>query len=160
MIISAGQNLRNILTESQAQPFFHFILEKYFGIPFYDDPAIFRMSESFQANPFFIGAYKDPNTTMNVPDLDLNLSFHPVVSVVGGLGPVAYFDFDLIWDQNVKPIYRMETTPAGEAFAGKPVAVRRKTTENTTYLFGFPLSYMDQDQARSLIDVILDDLGM
>lgn len=160
ILISAGRNLLNIHTEAKAQPFYNFILEKYFGIPYAGPNAILPMSDTFAGNPFMIGAYKDPGLSLNLPDLDLNTGFHPVVNVVGGLGPVAYFNLDLITDHNVIPFYRMNTVPAGENFQDKVVAIRRRTNLNTTYMFGFPLSYMDQEQTQDMMDVIITDLGL
>jgi hypothetical protein len=160
MLLSAGQNLRNIHTQSRDQGFYNFLFERYFGIPFQEADAILRLSQAFTSNPYFIGADNAPGSPLNLPGIDLNLQFHPILPSQGGLGPVAYFNFDLIDDPNVETIYTMRTTEAGAAYEGEPVAIRRITDNNKTYMFGFPLSYMDQDQVKGMLNLIIDDIGL
>ncbi len=170
ILISAGQNLKNIHSESYNQPFQNDTLEKYFGIPYTELDAIRRISTSFQQSPFFVGANPDPTATLNLQSIVVNPEWHPVVNMFDAIGPIAYFNFDKIDDQYVKPIYRMAANESGEAFADVPVGVRRHSTANqgsnnlfvtnTTYLFGFPLSYMDREEVKHLMDTIFADIGI
>lgn len=164
ILLSAGQNLKNIHEQAFAQGFYNFLLEKYFGIPFEEKDAIRRVSSAWNSNPFFIGADKHENSELNVPDIDLNLGddAYVLIPMFGGLGPVAYFDFDYIFDPAVTPLYTMRTTEAGDAlFPEKPpVAIRRRTDQNTTYMFGFPLSFMEREDIRAMFTVIKADLGL
>ncbi len=160
ILLSAGQNLKNIHQEAYSQPFDNFLLERYFGIPTIAFDAIRRLSSNYSTNYFFIGADRHPDTTLLLPDLDLytgNNAF-PLIQQFGAMGPVAYFDLGLITDPQVTPIYTMRTTPEGIEFAGEPVALRRESASNKTYLFGFPLSFMEVDQVRDMMDIIIADV--
>lgn len=158
ILLSAGQNLRNMNDLAKAQGFYNFIFEKYFGIPYHAHSAIRSFSTNWSQNPFFIGADKSPETAMNLPDLDLNFYFYHLPNLFGGFGPVAYFDLSLITDPAVEPIYQMRTNEDGIEFEGKPVALRRVTENNRTYMFGFPLSFMDADQVKDMINQIITDV--
>jgi len=160
ILLSAGANLKNIHQEAFNQAFYNFLLERYFGIEADVMDAIRRVSENYQTNPYFIGAELHPNSPLNLPDIDLYPEVYILVEAFGALGPVAYFDMDLITDPFIQPLYSMRTTEAGEDFAGLPVALKRQTDNNTTYMFGFPLSFMVDEQVKAMMNVIIDDLGL
>ncbi|MBW6515513.1 MAG: hypothetical protein K0B81_02715 [Candidatus Cloacimonetes bacterium] len=165
ILISAGQNLKIMHEQAlYGQGFINFNFERYFGIPYEEVDAIRRLGNQYNVNPYFVGATPDSNASLPLPALDFVPEFNPFVVGFGfeGLGPVAYFDFNIIEDTNVKTIYRMVVSDVEAAlpFANQPVAIRRSTSQNTTYMFGFPLSHMDQDQAKAMMNVIINDLGL
>ena len=43
-------------------------------------------------------------------------------------------------------------------FTGKAVAIKRITENNNCYFFGFPLSYMNSDDVKAAVQVILDEI--
>jgi hypothetical protein len=160
ILLSAGANLKNIHQEAFNQAFYNFLFERFFGIQASELDAIRRVSENYFTNYFFVGADRHPDSTLPLPDLDLYPEVYIFPEQFGALGPVAYFDMDLIPDPNITPLYAMRTNEAGEDFAGLPVALKRQTENNTTYMFGFPLSFMVDEQVKAMMNVIIDDLGL
>lgn len=175
LILSGGDNLKTInfkLTENGFD-----ILYDYFGIPMTDD-AIGRISSSYSVNPFFIkavseGVYNDIdlllpsfNTTITNPNA-------PVLSV-DGLGPVAYFneeedgfDAEIIYSYGSKEV--SEDPPGNpyhinpnqeeyDLYNGLPIALKKVTENNSCYIFGFPLTYMEPDQVKTMMTQILTEL--
>jgi len=109
--------------------------------------------------------------------------FNNLVNMKYGLGPVAYFDnllngtetiFEfgckfkdpdgngldptfLDWDAD----YDTDQYPNEDQyneFTGKAVAIKRITENNNCYFFGFPLSYMNKDDVKAAMQVILDEI--
>jgi len=163
MIVSAGQNLKYMhefyISGTFALPLTrhpNVALQRYFGLPYYGKDCINRSSTSYTTNAFFLGAKPANN---NYPEVNLNLDFHPVVKARGGLGAIGYFDEGKLSNTVTSVIYRMKTTEQGtEEFGGKAVAIRTKTSKNTTFVFGFPLSYMDKDEAKTMMKQIMSEL--
>jgi len=160
LLLSAGANLKPIPQQAYYQPFDNFLLERYFGIPALAFDAIKMLSTNYFINYFFIGADRHPDTTLMLPDLNLYTGNNAFIFIqqFGAMGPVAYFDLSYITDPGVETIYTMRTTPEGIQYAGKPVALRRLSATNRTYLFGFPLSFMEVDQVRDMMDIIIADV--
>ncbi|MBC8414988.1 MAG: hypothetical protein ISS80_03115 [Candidatus Cloacimonetes bacterium] len=174
LIVSAGATLKTVHVQCGNQAFS--IMEDYFGIPMNNDEAIDNVSVSYYDQPFFIGA----TSQGSYPDLDLQLpSFNPIITniyvplfSVNGLGPVAYFV-----DYDAEVIYRYKCKDVGEDPPGLPpnwhivptqeeydmyndlpVALKKVNSNNTCYIFGFPLCYMVPDQVKSMMTQILNDL--
>ena len=172
LIISAGATLKTVHIQCGNKAFS--IMEDYFGIPMNNDEAIDNVSVSYYDQPFFIGA-----TSQGIySDLDLQLpSFNPIITnpnvpflSVNGLGPVAYFvdyDADVIYRYMCKdvgedpqgcPYHIVPTQEEYDMYNDLPVALKKVNSNNTCYVFGFPLSYMDPDQVKSMMTQILNDL--
>ena len=174
MILSGGATLKTIHGKCSDNGFT--ILEQYFGISMNNDDAIGRASSSYTINPFFIKAVDHGNFN----DIDLLLpSFNPAITnpnapilSVNGLGPIAYFnDFNddtvIMYSYGCKevaedppgcPYHINPTQEEYDYFNGLPVALKYETTNNSCYIFGFPLAYMESDQVKSMINQILDEL--
>ena len=174
LILSSGSNLKGVHQWCSTLGFD--IFEEYFGIPMSNEDAIMRVSTAFLDNPFFIGAIAEGSYN----DLDLQLpSFNSIITnpqipefSVNGLGPVAYFA-----DHEAEVIYSYECKEVGEdppgipptwhivptqeeydQFSGLPVALKKVTEDNSCYIFGFPLAYMEPDQVKSMMTQILNEL--
>lgn len=139
----------------------------HFGIPYVSQPAKI-LSDALQTRPFFQKAIGETG----YPDMDLQwgttgtpeASFNPLVNNFHGLATITYFD-----SHNATPIYRMGIKPVGYTPAGptqeqfdlynnKPIGLRKINTNNTCYLLGFPLSYMQLEDAKAFINQVLTDL--
>ena len=106
--------------------------------------------------------------------------FNNLVNMKYGLGPAAYFEnlmngTETIFEYGCKSPddgidpgftewddeYDTDQYP-NEAqyneFTGKPVALKRITENNNCYFFGFPLSYMDKDDVKAAVQIILDEI--
>ncbi len=152
VLISGGSNVRTMKNLAESQAFMNATFHNYFGLTYRDDAVTGNISGAIRTRPYFVGAVPDPNIPLNLAELFLDTD-HPYLSALNltGLGPVTYFDEERFADEYTVPMYRMETTEEGEEFAGNVAAIRRKTSQNATYVFGFPLSYMNKDE---LVDVI------
>lgn len=171
LILSSGASLQTIyeLCNTWGVP----ILEDYFGIPA-NDNAVDRVSSEYLVNPFFIKAVAEGSFN----DIDLLLpSFNPTITnpnapilSVNGLGPVAYFNnynSEVIFSYGCKdvaedppgcPFHINPTQEEYDEYNGLPVALKNITDNNSCYIFGFPLSYMDRDQVKTMMTQILNDL--
>jgi hypothetical protein len=172
LILSGGATLKTVQIEciSNAFP----ILDDYFGIPINNSEAIGQVSLDYTINPFFIGAISQGSYN----DFDLQLpSFNPKITnsvapilSVNGLGPVAYFvdyDAEVIYRYKCKdvgedppgcPYHIVPTQEEYDMYNDLPVALKKVNSNNTCYIFGFPLSYMIPDDVKSMMTEILNDL--
>ncbi len=171
LILSGGGTLK-IIHEKCSDNGFN-ILEEYFGIPM-NNTSINRVSSEYLVNPFFIKAIAEGSFN----DIDLLLpSFNSTITnpmapflSVNGLGPVAYFNShnsEVIFSYGCKdvaedppgcPFHINPTQEEYDLYNGLPVALKYETTNNSCYIFGFPLSYMDRDQVKTMMTQILNDL--
>ncbi|NQT65781.1 MAG: hypothetical protein HQ554_06345 [FCB group bacterium] len=171
MIISGGGNFKTLNIKLSVNGFG--ILEDYFGIPMNGD-TIDRVSSSYLDNPFFIKAISEDGYN----DIDLLLpSFNSTITnpmapflSVNGLGPVAYFNnpnSEVIFTYGCKevaddppgcPFHINPTQEEYDEFNGLPIALKYETANNSCYIFGFPLAYMEPDQVKSMMTQILNDL--
>lgn len=158
VLISGGSNIRTMKNRAESQAFINTTFHNYFGLTYRDDEVTGIISSAIRARPYFTGAYPDPDTPLNLRELHLNTE-HPFLSALNltGLGPVTFFNEERFADEHTAPMFRMETTEEGEEFAGKVAAIRRKTAQNATYVFGFPLSYMNKDELVEVIREIYND---
>jgi hypothetical protein len=172
LIISAGATLKTVHIQCGNKAFS--IMEDYFGIPMNNDEAIDNVSVDYTDQPFFIGATSQGSYN----DLDLQLpSFNPTITnpnvpflCVNGLGPIAYFvdyDADVIYRYKCKdvgedppqcPYHIVPTQEEYDMYNDLPVALKKVNSNNTCYIFGFPLSYMVPDDVKSMMTEILNDL--
>lgn len=170
IILSSGSNLK-IMNQKCTENGFN-ILENYFGIPMDNEDAIKRVSTSFSDYPFFISA----TAPGNYNDIDLLLpSFNTTITNLNapflsrnGLGPVAYFDeeceAEVIYSYGCKDVddpgqYLINPTQEQyDQFNGLPIALKKVTDDNSCYIFGFPLAYMEPDQVKSMMTQILNEL--
>ena len=149
------------------------IFEEYFGIPMSNENAIGFASPTFTDNPFFIKAQSQGF----FGDLNLQLpSFNTIITnlqipqfSVNGLGPVGYFNdysSELIFTYGCKdvaedpfgPYHINPTQEEYDLYNGLPVALKKVTEDNSCYIFGFPLAYMEADQVKSMMTQILNEI--
>ena len=154
------------------------ILEDYFGLPLAENVINIPMNENSEANflrlNFFITAVSEMET---YSDINLELpSFVNLVTSKEGLGPVAFFDnFDAEilfsfgskepetgtnfenWDDQ-NDVDQYPSLDQFIEFNGKTVALRKVTENNNCYIFGFPLSFMEIEDVKNMIENILSEL--
>jgi hypothetical protein len=175
LIISSGSTLK-IIHQRCSENAFN-ILEEYFGIQMSDTDAIGRASTSYTSNPFFIKAVAEDGYN----DFDLLLpSFNTTITNpqapilnVNGLGPVAYFndgcEAEVIYRYGCKEVgedppglpptwHIVPTQEEYDEFNGLPVALKKVSDNNSCFIFGFPLSYMEPDQVKTMMTQLLNDL--
>jgi len=142
-----------------------------FGIPYISQPAQF-LSDALQTRAFFQTAMGEEG----YPDVQLQwgdpASFNPLVNNLQGLSTITYFN-----SHTATPIYKMGIKPVGYTPAGptqeqydmfmdtqgnptKAIGLRKINTNNRCFLFGFPLSYMQDADTKAMMNVILQELGM
>lgn len=104
--------------------------------------------------------YQDPNDLTNYP----NAAFNTVVNSRRGLSAVAFFN-----TFTGNPIYRLGCKPTDyvvapptqaqfDQFNNKPVAIKTVTGQSKVYLFGFPLSYMDNNTVKTMMNKVLSEV--
>ena len=109
--------------------------------------------------------------------------FNGLVNTKYALGPVAYFDNLLNGTETIFEFGCKFPDPDGsgidpnfldwddaydtdqypneaqyDEFTGKAVAIKCITENNNCYFFGFPLSYMDKDNVKAAMQVIIDEI--
>jgi hypothetical protein len=165
IILSGGSNLK-IMNQKCTDNAFS-ILDQYFGIPMDNEDAIGIVPSSvpFLFNQFFIDAIGQGSFT----NIDLLLpSFNNAVNLGNGLQPVAYFN-DYQPEAEVIFTYGCRVVDANDPYAPSqeqynqysddlPVGLRKVTEDNSCYIFGFPLAYMESDQVKSAMTQILNEL--
>ena len=170
MVVSLGNNVYKAYNNCNATN--SYFLQDNFGIPFHignDKPLLIELiSSSPLTNPYLIGA-----NAVNSFDTDLDLELeNPLVAFFGtfqGLGPCSYF----VEGYNAEPIYTYRCKavdapafpPSEEDYMlynDQVIAIKHTNVEdqNTNYLFGFSLPFMELDDARAMFNEILEDLGM
>ena len=172
LILSSGSTLK--ITHQRCSENALDIFEEYFGIPMSNEDAIGRVSTSYMDNPFFIQAISEGSHN----DIDLLLpSFNTVITnptvpilSVEGLGPVAYFndhEAEVIYSYGCKevgedppgcPFHIIPTQEEYDEFNGLPIALKYETTNNSCYIFGFPLAYMEPEHVKSMMTQILNEM--
>ncbi len=56
------------------------------------------------------------------------------------------------------PYHINPTQEEYDYFNGLPVALKKVTDDNSCYTFGFPLSYMEADQVKTMMTQILNEM--
>ncbi len=165
LLLSGGANLWNAYSRS-CQSDFH-IFDRWLGLQeTSDEAAVGYMAGSAIEFPWFIGAESQVD---EYPDIDFDpeqlWGYLPSLFVPrGGMGSIAYFPEDYHTD-GAEVIYRFickepgtdNYSPSQEEYDllnGQPVALRVVHDGFTTWMFGFPLSWMPQDTVTQLLDQI------
>lgn len=143
----------------------------YFGIPYVSPPARI-LSNALNSRPFFQQAigqegYPDIDLQYDVdPEDENDDSFNPLVDLFKGLGTITYFnnsnpDTDVIYQMGIKEVGQDNYSPNDDQYATynlQPIGLRKINPENTCYILGFPLAYMQEDDARAFINQVISDV--
>lgn len=146
----------------------------YFGLPFVSNPASF-MSTSFLTRPIMqqavgqnIGA-NDVYPTLNLQFGTENPSFNNLVNIRHGLSTVAYFSEAIGNTPGNSIVYRLGAKPTTypnfppsqadyDLYNNKPIGIRRVNSNSRTWMFGFPLSYMVDADAKAMMNKVLSEI--
>lgn len=140
----------------------------YLGLEYINPPASI-LSDNLNSNKAYFqkalgqAGYPDiavQYTAANEP------SFNGIVNNKHGLATITYFHTK---SPNAEVIYRMGIKPTGysvsppsqadfDLYNNQPVALRNVTGNTHCYTFGFPLSYMQRDDAKAMMDKILSEV--
>jgi len=133
-----------------------------FGIG-YSRTAMGFLSQSLTLRPYLIKALGQ----LGYDNINLQLpSFNSVVNNRQGLSSVTFFDLfsaDVIYRLGSKTVGQDNFSPNQteyDLYNNKPIGLRKINANNRCYIFGFPLSFMDRDQAKAAMNKILQELGM
>lgn len=136
---------------------------RYLGMP--DQPNLAFLSNSLATNTFFqkgVGSngFADMDVQFGDP-----ASFNPLVQSRHGLSAVAYFPAyggDAIYRIGCKPTTYPQFPPTAaqyELYNNQVVGIRRVSPNNaTTYTFGFPLSYMTDEDTKTMMNNIISEV--
>ncbi|MBW6513910.1 MAG: hypothetical protein K0B87_04035 [Candidatus Syntrophosphaera sp.] len=141
----------------------------YFGIPYVSPPAII-LSNSLNTLPFFQQAVG----LQGYPDVDLQYgtagtpeaSFNSLVNLRQGLSTITYFNnfgatTDVIYGMGIKPVGPPPYNPTEDQYTlynNQPIGLRTINANNRCYLLGFPLSYMQVDDAKQLLNQVISEV--
>ncbi|MDP2173719.1 MAG: hypothetical protein Q8M98_04930 [Candidatus Cloacimonadaceae bacterium] len=144
----------------------------YFGVPYRSNPASF-MSAALHIRPIFqkaVGqnAYPDVNLQWGATGTP-EASFNSIVNARQGLSTITFFPFAEAASYNLNRIYNMGLKPVTypvfppsqadfDLYNNKPIGIRSINTNNRCYLFGFPLSYMQDMDTKALMNKILSEI--
>jgi hypothetical protein len=174
IIFSGGRNIENSFIQSDYYDIH--LYSEFFGINSNPETAVEILSGSFNQNAFFNKASAEYN---DFNDVDLQLpSFNTLVSNYEGLGPIVFFDefdadCDILYSSGIK--YPEEGTNFEEwddqddndaypsenqynLFNGRNIALKKVHENNKCYIFGFPLSYMEVDDVRQMMNQIISEI--
>jgi hypothetical protein len=138
-------------------------LLRYMGFP--DIPNLAFLSNSLATNAFFQKAtgklgYSDVNLQFGEP-----VSFNSLVELRKGLSAVSYFPVtsaDVIYSLGCKPTTYPQFPPTQAQFDlynNKTVGTRKLNSNNSkAYTFGFPLSYMMDDDTKAMMNKIISEV--
>ncbi len=176
LIISGCSNLSTPLHPKLRNNSFS-ILQKYFGIEYLQEDALIHFSDKiWSVLPY--RSYFEKAVTNNPAYNDVVIStdnFYSQVTLPGfdptTLATVTYFPQQYLNPQTTEVIYTFGCKAPGDDpldpsdaeyayYSAQPVAIKNTTAyNNKCYLFGFPLSYMDYDDASEmLINIILNEI--
>jgi hypothetical protein len=138
----------------------------HFGIPYVSPPARI-LSNALNNRPFFQQAIGQEG----YPDIDLQIgdgepSFNPIVNLRQGLSTITYFpslnpDTDVIYQMGIKEVGQDNYSPNEDQYATynlQPIGLRKLNPENTCYILGFPLAYMEEADARAFINQVISEV--
>lgn len=151
----------------------------YLGISSLVSPPALLLSDALQTRPFFQQALGQQVNGTPYPNIDLQwgttgtpeASFNPLVNQFQGLATISYFlptqvtaQTDSIYKMGIKPV---GYTPAGptqaqfDTYNNRTIGLRRIINSNSrSYTLGFPLSYMQMEDGKALLNRILGELGL
>ncbi len=141
----------------------------YLGVTYVSPPAAI-LSDALQTRPFFQKAVGE----LGYPDIDLQWgttgqpgsSFNPLVNNFHGLATITYFPTiaagaEIMYKMGIKPV---GYTPQGptqtqfDMYNNKTIGIRKINANNRCYTFGFPLSYMQAEDAQGMMNMILSEV--
>lgn len=176
MLLSGGSNINAMRRAAESQSFVNPTLHLFFGLTYRSEVVTRSLSNSMvgpAAKQYFIGAKPAAGFTPRFKEVNLDFT-HPFLAALGdrvrGLAPITLFsdDSDDYADAYTSVFYRMKVVepadPDNEDLVedinkhrDAPVAIRRKSPNNSTYVFGFPLSYIDRDEVIDLLKEVYRD---
>lgn len=132
-----------------------------FGIS--QQSGVYALSSSLISNPYFVRA-EGIGSNQDIP-LNLNTGFNSLVMLRQGLSAITYFDdslgLDWLFGFGCKPV-DSPTYPPTEAeynlLSTKYVAYRYQNAGSNLVVFGFPLSFMEQDSVAQNLNIILSNI--
>jgi hypothetical protein len=145
----------------------------YFGLPFVGTPAS-MINPASASNLNQMSYFQKAIGQNTYPDVNLafeepNPSFNTIVNLRKGLSSVAYFadSYFAATPQNVT--YRMGIKPVNyptqpptqadyDRLNNRIIGIRRVGTSSKCYLFGFPLSYMVDADAKAAVNKVLAEV--
>ncbi|MEW6015406.1 MAG: T9SS type A sorting domain-containing protein [Candidatus Zixiibacteriota bacterium] len=152
--------------------------EDFYGYCAFDNPLLtpfFDVDSSFVTGGYYF--YNSPNpdydsisaflyaesTDPDIPSIAFDTTRNPFLSLLKlfwppGTAPYAS-SFKIKEGAQVTHLFRSRD-PGTSLQEGNPVGVITRGPAATTYLFGFHLWYMKPDQARALIDYIMNDIPL
>ena len=158
LIISGGANLSAV--KDRLLEFHSNIFDKYFGI---SENSVITADflTSFSDFPYFMKAV---SMIERVDDLLLERpSWNQLIEIYNGLSGTTGF-----LNHNCEEIYSFGCKPVGDGpydpsqtkfdeLNHLPVALRKITDDNSCYMFGFPLSYMNLQQVTEILEALLSE---
>ncbi len=178
IIIIGGANLANVYdkVKSEGYP----ILEDYFGLSANETDAsdgIRIIPGSVIEKPYFTGAAP---VNSDWPEVMVNpegnwSAISPLITPRAGIGAISFFNngnfqngVEVLYNTIVKEPGTDNYSPDDTEYAAynnRPNVLRFKRTvedqvgvQQTCYLVGFPMIYMDQDQAKEMLLKMVDDI--
>lgn len=162
MMISGGTNITNssnIMYTSDERAF-----ARFFGAPSVSADIQTITTQAAQ-KPYFIGAYG----TAPFADVDLETTNNPILPLINtkkGLGTITYFSDatntsitgSVIYRMKCKPVNHPTLPPTADEFAmynNKPVGVMKTNDQGKGYLFGFPISYLEDADFNHILTQFL-----
>ncbi len=176
LIISSGANL-DFKIQTDLTNWGYPLFTKYFGINSVEDDAIMVPSQdgleaTFMQLAYFVGATAENGSTdidLMLPSFNQFVNYNPLSQAeTNALGPVAYFNEDYL-SEGAEVMYRFNCKEAGDGpldpssaeydyYNGQPVAVKKATGDSKCYLFSFPLSYMEPDHVKTMLNDIISEI--
>jgi hypothetical protein len=186
MIYSGGANIQGVQENCQKDGIP--LLQKYFGIPLVvdnGDTIVNTISnENFLSSSFFVKANAVDGFTNDI-QLAYPNPITQLVNLKYGLNAVSYFTENYLdaFSETTFTLGCKEPNADGNGFdptftdwddaddtdqypsqaqfdelQGQTVGVKKVTANNSCYLFGFPLSFMDKDQAKTAVETIISEI--
>ncbi|MBP7309784.1 MAG: hypothetical protein KA984_00670, partial [Candidatus Cloacimonetes bacterium] len=161
LVLSGTHKLAGVFDAWDASPVF---LQSNFGITGEDNYG--TLSASLVQNTYFIKA----EGTSYLPDLDLEIenAINPIIEIKEGLSSVTYFNPGMqtenLYQFGCKPVTAGQDPPTQDEYdfySSKYVGYLHCRADAEIAVFGFPLSYMEQqDVASAMQSLLLQMIGI
>lgn len=149
----------------------------YFGLPFISSPADY-LSNGLQSKTYLQtakGQVGYPDVSLQCSALtDGNPSFNSIIELMHGLSTVALFKESSPTNPNLllpgtSVIYRLGSKPVDypvgppsqadyELYNDAAIGIRHHNGNGRTWMFGFPLSYMHEADAKAMMNQVLSEI--
>jgi len=164
LVVSHTSRLNQALTENPSTGQLRTI-KSFMGIP--DEAgSILALGTSIINNAFFYKAVAN-ETGFNDVALNVTTNFNTAVNSRKGMGAISYFpeaSGDVIYKLGCKPVDFPTSPPTADQFAqynNQTVGIRNTNpTGGKAYTFGFPLSYMVYNDAKTMMNKIRSECGL